>query len=111
MGDCERQRESYERQHQPLGFVDLVTGKNREPKNADDKRMVEIYRVRQLGNPFERPVIEPFSNLLRVGYGKQRRAEQKRNEGKPVRSFRPRIREIVGFADVPKKCENRRDRR
>lgn len=111
MRDGERNGKSNCRENEPVRLVHLVSRKNRQAQYADDQRVVEIDRIRELRDPFERTVVEPFAHFLRVRYGEERGSEQKGNEGEPVRSRRPRIREVVGFADVPKEGENRRYRR
>ena len=111
MRDGERNGKGDRRKDEPLGLVHFVSRENRQAQYADDQRVVKVDRIRELRDPFERAVVEPFAHFLRVRYGEERGSEQKGNEGEPVRSCRPRIREVVGFADVPEESENRRYRR
>lgn len=70
-------------------------------EDSDDERVVEVGRIRKFRNPFERTVVEQPSDFFSVRDGEQPDSEQRGNEREPVRSGRPRIREIVGFPDVP----------
>lgn len=87
----------------------------RKSENSYHEGVVEIDGIRQSGDFLKRGVVEPGSDFFRIRHAYERYGEQCRNERKPVRSRRPRISEIVGFADFPKKevrsekaCEEQR---
>ena len=104
-GESERRGKRYGDEREPFRIRHAFPLEDGESQDSDDERVVQVYRIGLLSDPFEWPVVEQPADFFRVRYGEKPDSKKDRNEREPVRSRRPRIREVVGFANGPKEME------